>query len=408
MRKYDIVLYGATGFTGKRAVAYFQEHAPEGLQWAIAARNADKLTELKKELDLEVAVIIAEATNSEDIEALVSQTKVVLSTAGPYDLYGSELVKHCAKQGVHYVDITGEAPWVNQMIKEHGTTAKQTGARIISFCGFDSIPADLGVWKLQQFFRQKWQKEVSTAEGYYVLSGGGLNGGTLLSALNMMEKGQTDQMTNDALLLSDLEQQDFVVKQNESFKNRYSKEVNKWVYPFVMGEINTKVVYRSVGLQLEQNPNLLPHFSYDEYHAIGGRFPSIMAAYGMAAFNVLSKSRSMRKFLKLIGPKTNQGPTEEQIEEGFFRLKVIGQDADKQHKAMMTMQFHGDAGNKATVMFLCECAFMLAEESANPALQKELAVGFLTPSIAFGNRLYERLQARGLQIDCKVIKEVSK
>lgn len=399
MIRYDIILYGATGFTGRRAVAYFQEFAPISVRWAIAGRNEEKLLELKEELNLTVDVLIADALNAEDIDILVQQTEVLLTTAGPYAIYGSNLVASCAKNGVHYVDITGESPWVRDMLDQHGDAAKKSGAKIIPFCGFDSIPADMGVWCLQKYMRETFQSEPIHAEGYYTLAKGGLNGGTLLSALNMMEKGEAKRLGNPQLLIKDLKHRDFITKIKRSWMNHYSKDIQKWVYPFFMADINTKVVYRSIGLAKEYGQPSPDEFLYQEYHAIGKRLPAFVAATGMISFGVLGQVGFLRKFAQKMGPKSGDGPSEKDIEEGFFKLKIIG--TDKQHnRAIMTMQYPGDAGNKATTCFLCECALSLILDKER--LPKQ--VGFLTPMIAFDGVLFERLVTAGLQISCETFK----
>jgi len=394
--KYDIILYGATGFTGKHAVAYFQEHAPVSIRWAIAGRNEKKLLALKEELHLTVDALIADALNPQEIDILVQQTQVILTTAGPYALHGSNIVASCAKYGTHYVDITGEAPWVRDMLDEHGAAAKASGAKIISFCGFDSIPADLGIWLLQKYMRETWQSELKKADGYYTMAKGGLNGGTLLSALNMMEKGEARRLGNPKLLTKDLKHRDFITKIKRTWKNHYATDIKKWVYPFVMADINTKVVYRSIGLAAEYDLPYPKEILYQEYHAIGKRLPSVVASVGIASFGLLGQSSLIRKAIKKFGPKSGQGPTKENIEEGFFKLRIIGED-ENGNKAMMTMQYQGDAGNKATTCFLCECALgLILNQERLPAYS-----GFLTPTIAFGGVLFERLLAADLQMSCE-------
>jgi len=398
MKKYDVILYGASGFTGKQAVAYFKENAPENLRWAIAGRNSKKLKQVSKDLGIDVPIEVSDALDQEGIGQMVQKTNVILTTAGPFALYGSHLVASCAKHGVHYVDITGEAPWVRDMLEQHGEQAQESGAKIIPFCGFDSIPADLGVWFLQKHFRSTWQTELNQANGYYTLARGGLNGGTLLSALNMMEKGEAARLANPKLLLKDLDKRDFIPKIKRQWMNQYAEDIDKWVYPFVMAEINTKVVYRSIGLAIALD---LPHpnsFLYQEYHAIGKRIPSIVASCGIAAFAVLGQFGPMRTLIKKLGPKSNEGPSKEEREKGFFRLKIIGEDA-QQHRAMTTLSFQGDAGNKATVTFLSECALALAQDEEKLPNYS----GFLTPTVGLGDVLLERLKAAGLAIDCQTL-----
>jgi short subunit dehydrogenase-like uncharacterized protein len=398
MKRYDIILYGATGFTGQRAAAYLQEHAPMSVRWAIAGRSEAKLLALKKELNLSVDALIADAMNAVDIDILVQQTEVLITTVGPYALYGSELVKNCSKYGVHYVDITGESPWVRDMLDEYGEIAQATKAKIIPFCGFDSIPADLGVWFLQKYMRETWESELTSAEGYYTLSGGGLNGGTLLSALNMLEKGEEKRLGNPKLLTKDLKHRNFIPKVKNRKKNHYAEDIKKWVYPFFMAEINTKVVYRSIGLAAEYH---LPHpeqFIYEEYHAIGKRIPALIGTLGMASFGALGQFGPFRKMVKKFGPSAGEGPKETEIEEGFFKLRIVGADKNG-NRGMMTLQYKGDAGNKATTCFLCECALALSlDKDRLPAYS-----GFLTPSIALGSVLLERLIVAGLEIGCETL-----
>lgn len=398
MKRYDIILYGATGFTGKRATAYLQEHAPMSVRWAIAGRNETKLLALKKELNLSVDALVADAMNAEDIDILVQQTQVLITTVGPYALYGSELIAHCSKYGVHYVDITGESPWVRDMLDAHGEIAAATKAKIIPFCGFDSIPADLGIWFLQKYMRETWQSELTASDGYYTLSGGGLNGGTLLSALNMLEKGEARRLGNPKLLTKDLKHRNFIPKVKNRKKNHYAKDIKKWVYPFFMAEINTKVVYRSIALAAEYNLPYPEQFIYEEFHAIGKRTSAFMGAAGMTSFGLLGQFGLFRKLVKKLGPSSGEGPKEENIEEGFFKLRIVGED-NKGNRAMMTLKYNGDAGNKATVCFLCECALALSLDVERlPAYS-----GFLTPTIALGSVLLERLINAGLEISCETI-----
>lgn len=399
MKLYDIIVYGATGFTGKRTAAYFHKFAPDSVRWAIAGRNEEKLIAVKKELNLQVDILIADAMNAVDIDILVQQTEVFLTTAGPYAIYGNHIIASCAESGVHYVDITGEAPWLRDMLDKYGEIAQDSGAKIIPFCGFDSIPADLGIWVLQKFMRETFQTELSKADAYYNLKGG-LNGGTLLSALNMLEKGEAKRLGNPKLLIKDLKHQDFIPKTSYSWKNHFAKDVQKWVYPFFMAAINTKVVYRSIALAKEYELTSPQEFLYQEYQIIGKRIPSFLAATGMLSFGLLGQLGFVRKLAQKMGPKSGDGPSEKEIEEGFFKLKIMGTD-NQGNRAIMTMEYAGDAGNKATTCFLSEAALaLILDKNRLPQY-----AGFLTPSIAFDGVLFERLIAAGLQISCEVYKE---
>ncbi len=392
---YDIILYGATGFTGQRAVAYFQQNAPEGITWAIAARNPKKLEALKQRLNLSVDALTADAQDAQAIDDLVQQTKVILTTAGPYALYGSNLIGSCAKHGVHYVDITGEAPWVRDMLKAHGDSAAQSGAKIVPFCGFDSVPADLGVHLLRQYARTEGLGELTRVDSYYSMAKGGLNGGTLLSLINILEEGEAKSLANPKVLLGDVNDTSFLKREKSSWKAHYVDEIGKWVYPFFMEAINQKVVYRSIGLAPQYNLPQPKEFSYHEHHALGKKaLPAKAAAYGMMAFGALGQIGPFRSLLKKMGPDSGQGPSEEDIEEGFFKVRQIGQTTAGK-RVQMTLSYPGDAGNKATICFLCESALSLLVDAERLPNRK----GFLTPSLAFGEVLEERLRKAATKME---------
>lgn len=395
MKKYDIILFGATGFTGKRAAKYLCDKQLKS-NWAISGRNETKLLKLKDELDLTQDAVVVDVTKEEDVFPIVQQTKIVISTAGPYDLYGSILVKACASFGVHYVDITGESLWVAEMIKKYGTIAEQNKAKIISFCGFDSIPADLGNWMLFKFFKDKWGTTPCTSKGYYSLAKGGLNGGTLLSAMNMFENKNQHKLGNPALLLKDQVFNSFIPKVKKNISVEFVDAINKWVYPFFMSEINTKVVYRSVALSKKYGISVPEQFYYDEFHALSSKSKARMGLISLASFGFLGRYSLMRKFIKKLGPKTGEGPSEDNIENGFFKLEVLAED-NSSNKARFIMKFNGDAGNKATVCFLCESALaLLLDKNKLPE-----RYGFLTPTIALDHVLLERLINESVYIHCE-------
>ena len=391
---YQLIVYGASGFTGQRTVEYLIDHAPDTLRWAIAGRNRDKLDALKERLQLDVDVVVADAKDATAIDQLVQQTEVLLTTAGPYALYGSNLVQSCAQHGVHYVDITGEVPWVQDMIAQHGATAAESGAKIIPCCGFDSVPADLGTWMAQQYAREQGLGELVEVRGYYTVAGGGLNGGTLLSLLNILEQGDSSRLANPKALLDDLSYRDFVEGDYSQWREHYANEVERWAYPFFMEPINSKVVYRSIGLAEREG---LPHprrFSYREFHAISRRrLPAAVGAFGWAGFSAATMLKPTRQLLRRFGPSAGDGPSQEAMDKGYFKIQVIGTTA-KGQQVVASLSYPGDAGNKATTCFLSECALALCLDQER--LPKR--AGFLTPSMAFEQVLVDRLQAVGATI----------
>jgi short subunit dehydrogenase-like uncharacterized protein len=202
-RKFDVVLYGASGFVGRQTVAYFARHAQVkalGLRWALGGRSADKLNAVRRDCGATKAgIVVAEAHEAQAMDALARDTSVVLSTAGPFALYGSELVAACVRHGTHYVDITGETPWVRGLIDRHHGEAQRTGARIIPFCGFDSIPSDLSALLAHAAIREQFG-EVCTRVKVAFSARGGINGGTLASLFNILATGQAEVVAQPFLL----------------------------------------------------------------------------------------------------------------------------------------------------------------------------------------------------------------
>lgn len=399
-KTFDIVLFGATGFTGKRAATYLKAHLPKDVTWAIAGRDASKLTALKATLD-NVESMIVDGLKHPDVQSMVSSTRCVLSLAGPFCRYSSLVVEECAKQGVHYVDITGESAWVAEMMRKHEATAKSTGAKIINSCGFDSVPADIGVTMLQRFFRQRWQTEVVDVEAFYYLRGGGLNGGTLLSALEMMQRYDRAEQ-QDPLLLAKQIQPSRVKPLPYSFSPSYSRTMKRWVTPFVMESVNSKVVYRSQHL-VDQNlapaaySGVSKNLSYREYQVVKSRKQALLASMAMRTLSVVGGFSPVSKIIESVGPKSGEGPSEQALAKGCFDLKMVGVDGEG-HYGMMEMHFPGDAGNAATIMFACEAVITLLLDQ--PVLADE--GGFFTPATGLGDRFIKRLTNAKLTIETNV------
>lgn len=385
--KYDIIVVGATGFTGKRTVRYLLEQIPAE-KMALCARNDQKITALKESLEISIDSFCLDLLDDSAVEELVQKTKVVVSTAGPYALYGENLVKNCAKYGVDYVDITGESSWVAQMIASYQDMAVESGARIISFCGFDCIPADVCVYLLEK----TWTSEdpIHEIESFYTLSGGGLNGGTLLSALNMIESGQAKQMGNSQLLVKDLELDRFTRSMKRNNKTQFNEQIGRWVVPFFMSDINSKLVYRSIAKRIMNLESKIKSVTYKEYVPLRKRRQGTVYTLGLGLFGVLSLSSIGRSIIKRFGPKSNEGPSEKQIENGYFKIRTVGCSVHGHHQEV-SMSFQGDAGNKATCRMLSGMALLLLSNKAK-------GVGFLTPTEAMGEHLVDQLKRSGFDI----------
>ncbi len=238
-REFDVILYGATGFTGRQTVAYFQRNAPEELRWAVAGRNRGKLDAL----GVEVPALSADSTDERQADALAARTRVMLSTAGPFELYGNQLVASCVKARTHYVDITGETVWVRTLIDRFHAQAERDGTKIVPFCGFDSVPADLGVFLLAR----RLGPGLKVAKGYFQVKGGRPNGGTIASAHRMYSSG-ADKAGADLFLLSPGAGRAALPLEVDPTHAAYDRNVRGWTAPFPVSIIDTRVVRRSCQL----------------------------------------------------------------------------------------------------------------------------------------------------------------
>ena len=397
---YDVVIYGATGFTGSQAAEYFDDHVGGTLRWAIAGRNASKLNDLRADLRTTPDVIVADAEDAAAIDRLVAKARVILTTAGPFARYGEAIVRSCASRGVDYVDITGETPWVRRMIDRYESKAIASGAKIVSFCGFDSVPSDIGTHMLVEYFRADGKTTRSVRA--FQRAQGGINGGTIASMTNMMASADRN-VFDDPLLLNPDEHRTSV----EALANRdpvapeFDGDLKRWVAPFFMGPINTRVVRRSHALSSQWQAPYGDRFRYQEFWDVGasaGYTANAIAALGMGFFQSMMRMPGVGRFVEAIAPSPGDGPSEETMDNGFYECRLLG-TADDGSKAWALIAGKGDPGNRATVKFVCESALALATERDRLPGGTRRA-GFLTPATAFGDVLVERLRAAGETLDC--------
>lgn len=395
-RKFDVVLYGATGFVGRQTVAHFAQHAG-GLRWALAGRNRDKLEAVRAASGpgaADAGIIVADAADTGALEALAASARVVLSTAGPFALYGSALVAACVAHRSHYVDITGETPWVRDLIHRHHEQAARDGTRIVPCCGFDSVPSDLGAWLLAERFRSLDEPCVQVKAAFSLR--GGFNGGTLASALNMLDQGQTRLMTDPWLLNPPGERPAAPAAQDEDpFSPHRDADFNAWLGPFFMGPVNTRVVRRSAALL-----GYGPQFHYQEYLRFGnGALAALTAAgvsVGMSASQGALRLSPVRALARRLAPAPGEGPSEAQMDRGSFRCELVGHGA-RGTIARATVASRGDPGNRATTQMVCEAALALAGDASGlPGGRKR--GGVLTPASALGETLVQRLRAQGMTL----------
>jgi short subunit dehydrogenase-like uncharacterized protein len=393
-RKYEIVVWGASGFTGKLVAEYLHgKYGTEGdLRWAIAGRNREKLESIRAGLGTsagEIPVIVSDCFDGEAMNRLAQDSKVVLSTVGPYAKYGTPLVEACVSQGTHYCDLAGEVQWMRQMIDRFQSDAEQSGARIVHSCGFDSIPSDIGVWFLQQQARKKHGEVCSEIKLLVKAIRGGASGGTFASMLNALEESSKDR--NIARILAgpyslNPEGQRDGPDGPDQRGIEFHEASGTWTAPFVMGTVNTRIVRRTNAvLQYPYGRD----FRYSEATMTGGGpggwLKSAGTTAGLGGFMLVASFDRCRSFLaRRVLPKPGEGPNRGQRESGFFNLQLIGLLPDG---TLMRARVTGDRdpGYGSTSKMLSESAVGLARD--------DLAVGggFWTPASAMGGTLLGRL-----------------
>ncbi len=389
-RKYDLVLYGASGFTGRQTVEYCKQFAPAGLSWAIAGRNRSKLDSVNL---AGADVLVADAQDDNALDSLARQARIVASTAGPFGLYGTKLVDACVRNRTHYCDITGETPWIRQQIDRHHKQAAADGTRIVPGCGFDSIPSDFGAWLTYRYLRDALHSEPLSVAAYFRV-GGGINGGTVASLFHMLETNQL-AVSRDPFLL---DPDPLSHTAEERLRNadpagiHYDDYLEKWVAPFLMGSINTRVVRRTQAL-------LGMHFDYQEYSKFGSSRTARTVMLGGKVFESIAASGFGRRILKRLLPKPGEGPSQKVMNEGFFECEFIATGSNG-GRVRGVLKGQGDAGNRITVKCLCESAFQLANSAGeNTPIKPFAGGGVLTPVAGLGEDLVVRLAKAGIVFD---------
>ncbi len=392
-RRYDIALQGATGFTGRQAARYLAAHAPAGVRIVLSGRNRAALERVAASLrPREVAVHVAEASDAAALAELAASARVVASTAGPFARYGSGLVAACVAAGTDYVDITGETPWVRGLIDRHHEDAARTGVRIVPCCGFDSVPSDLGVRMVADALRARGTSTASVTARFAMK--GGLNGGTLASALALGERDRG--ALGDVLLLNPSNHRSEAERARSPDRTGVDRvECLGWMAPFVMAPVNTRVVRRSNALLEDAGEGYGAAFRYEEGMAVPSWGAGQVVRAGLAVFDGLLRTRVGRAIVQAVAPAPGQGPSEATMDGGWFRVRLLGVGEDGQ-RVMATVSERGDPGNRATVKMLCEAALLLATTPRDDLPGGAARGGVLTPATALGLPYLARLRAAGM------------
>jgi short subunit dehydrogenase-like uncharacterized protein len=377
--KFDIVVYGATRFTGQLVAEYLAAHykGDSNLKWAMAGRSKDKLAAVRDAIGApsDTPLIVADAGDPASLKAMVDQTKSVITTVGPYLLYGNELLSACVAAGVDYFDLCGEPIWMRQKIEQHEAEAKKSGARIVFSCGYDSLPFELGVFYAQEEAKRTFGAPTARVKGRVREMTGTVSGGTAASMRAIIEATMKD------LSLVSMLRDPFVLtpgfggpKQPPGNRPVFDEDLQSWTAPFVMANINTRNVHRSnmlLGFPYGKD------FVYDEMVVTGpGEQGEAMAKKVMAANN---------KFSGADVPKPGEGPSKEVRENGSYDLLFMAIAPDGS-KARASVKGDRDPGYGSTSKMISECAICLLRDTP------DVPGGIWTPGAAMQHKLIKRLE----------------
>ncbi len=407
-RDFEIVLWGATGYTGRLvAERLATQPATAPLRWAIAGRDAARLERVREELAStaphlkELPILVGDADDERSLDAIARRTRVVCTTVGPYARYGSGLVASCVRASTHYCDLTGELPWIRRMIDAHHEAARAGGVRIVHCCGFDSIPSDLGTSMLHDAMQERGRR-LLRVDALFGESSGGFSGGTLTSLLGVLDEARRDpavqRLLADPYALdptprgagSDPAAGGGGLDGPDARGVSWEPRLGRWTAPFVMAAINTRVVRRSNAVAGYPYGR---EFRYCERMTVPGGVAGLPAALavagGMALMETATRVAAVRQALARRMPAPGEGPTPEQRAKGFFVARLLA-EGDGGLTLRGRVEDRRDPGYGSTAVMLSESALCLARDPlSTPG-------GVLTPASAMGGALLARLRAAGM------------
>ncbi|MEP6651650.1 MAG: saccharopine dehydrogenase NADP-binding domain-containing protein [Lapillicoccus sp.] len=401
-REHDLIVLGATGFVGRLLAAYLARQAPAGLRVALAGRSRERLEQVRASLPVAAngwPLVVCDATVPEQVAALARSTRVVVTTVGPYARYGLPLVRACAEAGTHYGDLTGETLFVRDAIDAAHDTAVSTGARVVTACGFDSIPSDLGVHLLHGEADRLELGGLGDTTLLVTRLSGGFSGGTVDSMRSQIEALQADpsrrRVVFDPFALStDRASEPDRSGQRDAMYVFRDETTGRWTAPWLMASFNSRIVRRS--------DSLLGHpygsrFRYREAVGFGRGNRARLEAYGLAvalgtAYAAMANPLT-RSLADRVLPSPGEGPGEQARDEGYFRVE-LRTTTEQGRRLLAVVSAQGDPGYAATAVMLGESALCLALD------QDRLSSGggVLTPAVAMGDVLVERLRIAGMTL----------
>jgi short subunit dehydrogenase-like uncharacterized protein len=374
-REFDVVVFGATGFTG-RLVAEYIAATHRDIRWAMAGRSEDKLKAVRDEMGVpsDIPLIVADSADPASLKALAERTRGVVTTVGPYQKYGEPLVAACVDAGTDYVDLCGEPAWMRDVIDNYTDKAKASGARLILSCGFDSIPFDLGVFALEEAAIAKTGKPMARVKGRVRAMKGTFSGGTAASFFESMARVKREPHILEWLLDPFSLSGGFKgPEQPAGDKPIFEDDLNSWSAPFIMATINTKNIHRSNALLGHRYGE---DFVYDEMFLTGP------GEQGEQIANHVAKDRSMQDN----PPKPGEGPSKEERETGYYEVMFTGL-ADTGERMTSVVSGDRDPGYGSTSKMITESLLALIDTPRD-----ETPGGVWTTAPALGQRLIDRLQ----------------
>lgn len=391
-REFDIIIWGASGFTGRLVAGYiFSKYGTNGdLKWAMAGRNLAKLELVRSKVaDKTVPIVVADSNDEEGLKEMVKRAKVICTTVGPYAKYGSKLVSVCIENQTHYCDLAGEVQWIRRMIDKHHESAVANQTKIVNCCGFDSIPSDMGVYFIQKISKAKKGQIAKQIQMRVAGASGGISGGTYESLSHVNEEAHKDKNIFKVLInpygLNPVGEQEGLDKYDLR-TIVYDKASKSWIGPFIMAAINTKIVRRSNALSGYAYGK---DFRYDEATLSGkglkGRVKGFISVIPIGLMMSAKPGSLLKRIIDKILPKAGEGPNKKQRENGFYNLRfyITYEDGSK---ALAKVIGDMDPGYGSTSKMLSEAAICLAKDELS------YLGGVLTPSTAMGDKLLSRLE----------------